>query len=72
MERVVVPQRSIGQERLSFAATSRSSSTLERLSELINWTPGRLPVGAALSGQQRRTCVAAAGNVQGVAAGSLA
>jgi IS5 family transposase len=39
MERVVVPQRSIGQERLSFAATSRSSSTLERLSELIDRTP---------------------------------
>src|SRR6185436_10970689 len=39
MERVVVPQRSIGQERLSFAATSRSSSTLDRLSELISWTP---------------------------------
>jgi len=34
-----VPQRSIGQERLGFAPTSRSSSTLERLSELINWTP---------------------------------
>jgi IS5 family transposase len=34
-----VPQRSIGQERLGFASTSRSSSTLERLSDLINWTP---------------------------------
>jgi IS5 family transposase len=39
MERVVVPQRSIGQERLSFAPTSRSSSTLDRLSDLIDWTP---------------------------------
>ena len=39
MERAVVPQRSIGQERLGFAATSRSSSTLDRLSDLINWTP---------------------------------
>ena len=31
--------RSIGQEGLSFATASRSSSTLERLSELIDWTP---------------------------------
>ena len=30
--------RSIGQEGLSFATTSRSSSTLDRLSELIEWT----------------------------------
>jgi transposase, IS5 family len=34
-----VPHRLIGQEGLSFAVTSRSSSTLDRLSELINWTP---------------------------------
>jgi len=34
-----VPHRSIGQERLSFAPASRSSSTLDRLSDLINWIP---------------------------------
>ncbi len=31
--------RSIGQERLGFTAASRSSPTLDRLSELITWTP---------------------------------
>ncbi len=34
-----MPHRSIGQEGLSFATTSRSSSTLDKLSELIDWTP---------------------------------
>jgi IS5 family transposase len=34
-----VAQRSIGQEGLSFTATSRSSSTLDRLSALIDWAP---------------------------------
>jgi hypothetical protein len=34
--------------------------------------PGGLPVGAALPGQQRGACVAAAGNVQGAAAGGVA
>ncbi len=34
-----MPHRSIGQEGLSFATTSRSWSTLDRLSELIDWTP---------------------------------
>ena len=33
-----MPHRSIGQERLNFTATSRSSPTLDRLSDLINWT----------------------------------
>jgi IS5 family transposase len=32
-----VSHRSIAQERLSLAPTSRSSSTLERLSDLIDW-----------------------------------
>ena len=31
--------RSIGQERLSFTLASRLSSTLDRLSGLITWTP---------------------------------
>src|SRR6201986_5664710 len=35
----MVAHRSIGQEGLSFAKMSRSSSTLDRLSELINWDP---------------------------------
>jgi len=34
-----VAYRSIGQEKLSFVPTSRSSSTLDRLSGLIAWTP---------------------------------
>ena len=36
---MVVAYRSIGQERLSFVPTSRSSSTLDRLSGRIAWTP---------------------------------
>lgn len=34
-----MPHRSIGQEGLSFATTSRSSLTLDKLSELIDWAP---------------------------------